>query len=279
MSTLLHRLAGLSKGLMFLVSNRCTSIAQPFFDWLQLGSDFMALSTSDPSNPDDRTKKNIEVNVEEMLSDPRLSDDDVNRVLREVDNLTQWTLWQKVSYELEHRKNFLLAYPDAAPSSGLGVDQVPSPKFKREIEDIDGLLSRLMRQNGVKLNDGICRSEARGTEAADYSWIYFDDVDPCSQHLMGEEEVADLKYEPKQVSYPPPTLLHARKVLPRFREILLSEMPNWRGRQAAGRTADGRRGSTASGAATSTFATPSSESKSADTRSVKSKKSFKIPFL
>ncbi len=243
---------------------------QPFLDWLQLGSDYMAMSTSDPSNPANRKAKNIEVCVEELLSDPRLTDDDVNKILREIENLTQWTLWQKVYYELEIRKNFLLARRDAAPL-GLGEDNISSGSFKRAVEDIDSLFEQLMKQNGARLNDGVCRNEARGTEAANFPWIFFDDIDPCAQHLMAEQDVAELRYTPKQLSFPPPTLLHTRKLLPVFRETLLSEMPNYKSR--AEPKADSRRGSMFGSAA-------STKGASADTRSIKSKKSgFKIPFL
>ncbi|KDN39449.1 hypothetical protein K437DRAFT_296093 [Tilletiaria anomala UBC 951] len=259
---------------LYYFFHECASIAEPFIDWLQLGADYMALSTSDPAHPADRSRKNIEVNVEKMLGDNRLTDDDVRRILREVDNLTQYTLWNKVWYELELRKNFLLARPDAAPVSGLGEKDLPSPTFKKDIEDIDSLLSDLMTKKGVKINDGLCRSEARGTEAAEFPWIWFDEVDPCGQHLMAEEAVADLRYEPRGMSYPPPNLLHTRKVLPIFREILLSEMPD-RMRKTPLPPGNARRASK--------FSTSNKSDKGgADTRSVvskKSAKSFKIPFL
>ena len=231
----------------------------------------MALGTSDPSHPDDRKAKSLEINVEEMLADERLSDEDVKRILREVDGFMQWNLWQKIWYELEMRKNFLLAKPDAAAASGLGEDALPSGTFKTEIQDLDSLMKDLLEANGAKINDGLCRSEARGTEARDLPWLYFDEVDPCSQHLMGEEDVADLKYDPPSVNFPPPNLLHTRKALPIFRSTLLSQMPDRFARKSV-RPTDTRRNSTVS--------TSTRPAKAADAKSFMSRKSgFRLPFM
>lgn len=219
-----------------------TPTAQPILEWIQLATDYMALGTSDPAHPADRNKPNVELNVEALLADGRIKPDDAKRILREIEYLQTWTLWQKVRRELEKRRDFLFALEDEdgnVSPSGLGeVHLPPDTRFQQEVRDIDRLMQRLMKANGVRMDDGVCRTEARGTEAQIYPQLWFDDLDPCGQHLMAEEDVADLRYTPSSISFPPPNLLHTRKLLPAFRAQLSTALPDWRDSMARARMAE-----------------------------------------
>lgn len=212
---------------LYLLVHECASIAGRFWEWCQIGLDYMALSTVDPVHPADRSQKNIEVNLEELLQDSRLSEKDVELILEEVDELAVYTKWSKVAYELEMRKNFLLARPDAATSSTLTEDDIPTSQMKDEIRDIDGLMRELMEAEGVPVDDGTLPNESRGTEARELATFWFDVMDPLGQHLQAEKGASELTYKPLGVSPPIPCLKYTRKALPVWREVLREKLPDW----------------------------------------------------
>lgn len=214
--------------------HECSAIAKSFFDWCQIGLDYMALSTTDPQHPADRRAKNIEVNLEELLQDSRLSEKDVELILEEIDELAVYTKWSKVAYELEMRKNFLLAYSEAATTSKLTKDEVPA-QMKDDIRDVDGLMRELMESEGVPVDDGTLPNESRGTEARDLPTLWFDVMDPLGQHLRAEGgSEAELTYSPRKVSPPIPCLKYIRKAVPVFREVLQERLPDWQHGNASG---------------------------------------------
>lgn len=251
-------LAARHENSLYFFFHECASISKPFFDvscavgrsvshfrgqrlttadlrcdlvisfqWAQLGCDYMALSTVDPAHPADRSAKNIEVNLEELLQDGRLTETDVKKILAEVDRLATWTKWAKVRYELEMRKNFLLAREDAAPASGLSERDLPSEKMREEVGDIDTLMRELMEAEGVPIDDGVCEDGVRGTEKEVFPWAWFDAVDPLNQHLPAEETAGQLKARPAGIMATPPSMKHVRKLGPIFAEHLGEILPEW----------------------------------------------------
>ncbi|PWN27472.1 hypothetical protein BDZ90DRAFT_232452 [Jaminaea rosea] len=220
-------LAARHENSLYLLVHECASIAGRFWEWCQIGLDYMALSTVDPVHPADRSQKNVEVNLEELLQDSRLSEKDVELILEEVDELAVYTKWSKVAYELEMRKNFLLARPDAATTSTLTEDDIPTSQMKDEIRDIDSLMRELMEAEGVPVDDGSLPNESRGTEARELATFWFDVMDPLGQHLMAEKGASELSYKPLNVSPPIPCLKYTRKALPVWREVLREKLPDW----------------------------------------------------
>ena len=213
---------------LYFLFHECAPIMKPFVEWLQLGADYMALSTTDPGHPANRKAKNVEINLEEMLRDDSLTDDDVGKILAEVDQLATYVKWQKVWYELEMRKNFLLARSDAIPASGLSQDDIAKGSNMRErIEDVDGLLKELMQQERAPVEEGVVENEARGTEMRDFPWAWFDAVDPLHQHL-DDTDPEQLRFHPNVATTKLPTLLHTRKALTPFRQTLLDRLPAWK---------------------------------------------------
>lgn len=247
----------------------------------------MALSTTDPNHPANRKAKNIEVNLEELLQDETLTEQDVKEIVREADQLATYVKWQKVWYELEMRKNFLLGRGDAIPASGLCEDDIPSSSMRERIEDVDELMLELMRQEGVEAEDGVVRTDVRGTEMQDFPWAYFDVVDPLHQHLEGTDPTA-LSYEPKGISARLPSLKHTRKALDAFQFALLERMPAWKEGDEKSVPATPRQlrtggASEKSGAALrqddTQSVTASTKAPSMAGQSTATKSRFKLPFL
>ncbi|CAO1634627.1 unnamed protein product [Jaminaea pallidilutea] len=227
-------LAARHENSLYYFVHECSSIAGPLFEWCQIGLDYMALSTSDPIHPADRSAKNIEVSLEEMLQDSRLSEKDVELILEEVDELAVYTKWSKVAYELEMRKNFLLSRKDAATNSPLTEDDVPTEEMKEEIRDLDALMRELMESEGVPVDDGSLPNESRGTEARELATFWFDVMDPLGQHLKAERGAPELSYKPLTVTPPVPCLKYIRKAMPVFRETLKDRLPDWQNGDANG---------------------------------------------
>ncbi|EPQ29084.1 uncharacterized protein PFL1_03373 [Pseudozyma flocculosa PF-1] len=222
---------------LYFLFHECASIAKPLWDWCQLGLDYMALSTTDPANPADRSAPNLEVNFEELLQDARLTDADVKKVLIEIDRLAAFTKWSKVRYELEARKNYLLARPEAASPSGLCEAELPpdaAAGLRKELEDLDGMMRDLLEESGLELDDGNCADGVRGTEKYDFPWAFFAGMDPLNQHLPAEAEAGELRVAKVPTNVAPPTLKHTRKVLPLFCELLASRMPEWQSEDVLG---------------------------------------------
>ncbi|KAN0060420.1 hypothetical protein ACQY0O_007750 [Thecaphora frezii] len=227
---------------LYFLFHECASISRPLWDWAQLGLDYMALSTSDPTNPADRSVPHLEVNFEELLRDARLSEGDVKKVLAEVDRLATYTKWSKVRYEIEARKNYLLARREAASPSGLCESELPDEALKRELRDVDGMMRDLLEEEGEALDDGRCHDGVRGTEKYDFPWAFYDAMDPLNQHLPAEAEAGELSVSRVPVDVAPPSLKHTRKVLPMFCEVLASKMPEWQAEDRVADLAGGKRG-------------------------------------
>lgn len=219
---------------LYFLFHECAQIMKPFTEWLQKGADYMALSTTDPAHPANRRAKNIEINLEEMLRDGRLSDEDVKGIIKEADQLAKYVKWQKIHYELEMRKNFLLAQGDAIPASGLNEDDIPKGgNMKEQIEDVDGLVRELLEQEGEEIEDGTVTSIGRGTEMQDFPWAWFDVVDPLHQHLH-DTNPTQLKFKPANTSVKMPSLVMTRKALDPFRQVMVEKMPAWKEGDARG---------------------------------------------
>lgn len=156
------------------------------------------MGTTDPAHPADRRAKNVEINLEELLRDGRISPEEVDLVLKEVNQLTEYTLFQKVRFELELRKNYLFAKGEGIGKAGLTEDDIPSQKMRQEILDLDGLLSKVMNDVGVKINDGDLKLKegGRGTEEREFPWAWFDQPDLYGQSLRAEQSQVESSYVP-----------------------------------------------------------------------------------
>ncbi|KAJ1030013.1 hypothetical protein NDA16_000926 [Ustilago loliicola] len=219
---------------LYVLFHECAPISKPLWDWCQLGLDYMALSTTDPANPADRRAPNLEINFEELLQDARLTDLDVKKIIAEADKLARYTKWMKVRYELEARKNYLLAKPEAAHPGGVSEQDLTDDAMRRDIKDIDAMMRDLMEDNGETIDDGACTNGVRGTEKYDFPWAFYDEVDPLNQHLAAEEEAGDLKVPKFAIGYPPPSLKHIRRLQPLFCELLASKLPEWQSEDVLG---------------------------------------------
>ncbi|WFC98662.1 hypothetical protein MYAM1_001393 [Malassezia yamatoensis] len=209
---------------IYFFVHECAPVAQPLWKWCQASCDYMSLSTTDPEHPADRNAENIEVNLDEMLQDQRLSSEDVDNVLREMNELTQWSRWQKIRRELEFRKNFLLALQPA--QSGLCQEMIPTQSMRRAIEDIDALMLQMFEHEQVPLDDGLC-DDVRGTERKQVPWAFFDRKDPLGQGILAEPESYEHRIAKPPINVRPPSLDYTRKVLPLFQELLVSKLPDW----------------------------------------------------
>ncbi|SAM59572.1 uncharacterized protein UBRO_01067 [Ustilago bromivora] len=219
---------------LYALFHECAPISKRPWDWCQLGLDYMALSTTDPANPADRRAPNLELNFEELLQDVRLTDSDVKKIIAEADQLARYTKWMKVRYELEARKNYLLAKPEAAHPGGVSEKDLRDEAMRRDIKDIDAMMRDLMEDNGETIDDGACADGVRGTEKYDFPWAFYDEVDPLNQHLAGEEEAGELKVPKFATGYPPPSLKHIRRLQPLFCELLANKLPEWQSEDVLG---------------------------------------------
>jgi hypothetical protein len=160
------------------------------------------------------------------------------------------------------RKNFLLARLDAAPASGLTEDDIPKGPMRQEIQELDSLMRILLEQEGMPVEDGTVRTEARGSEMAEFPWAYFSSLDPLHQHLRPEGgQEPQLFFEPKMASAPVPEFAALRQVMPAFQHALRECLPRWREGDARGPPKDA--GLTASAAAPKDSAPPSIAEKQA----------------
>ncbi|CAD6910294.1 unnamed protein product [Tilletia controversa] len=228
-------LAARHENSLFLFFHEMASIIAPLAEWTQYGVDYMALSTTDPLHPDNDAAERIEVNVEDLMAQSGLSPEENKKILDEVDALSTHVLYSKVRIELETRRTYLSALPDAVPPSGLSRADVPTESMRQRIEDVDSLLAELMQAEGIQREDGTCRSSARGTEAHLYPWAYFDQPDPTGQQLTrldvdGEKSSTPPpppRFEPTEVSAPIPSMPTTRKLLPAWTMVLERALPNW----------------------------------------------------
>ncbi|MCO5607465.1 hypothetical protein L7F22_061661 [Adiantum nelumboides] len=219
------------QSLYFLI-HEIADVAGPMWEWTQGGADYMSLGTVDPYHPADRKAGHLQVDLERLLQDPRLSDADVESIIKETDSLVQFTRWVKVRNELEMRRNYLLNHPDAAPQSGLCADDIPTKEMKDRIQDVDGLMRELMRKRGVNEDDGLVKNAQRGTEMGEYPMLHFSIPDPLRQHYVGDELSADdqreLKYNPRLVTPTYPSMWATRKLMAPLCESLRAQLPDWK---------------------------------------------------
>jgi len=213
---------------LYMLFHECASIAQPLFDWFQIGADYMALGTSDPLRPSNDRAPRVEVNVEQLIEESNLTDEEFEGVIKEIDRLQTYILWQKVWYDLELRKMYLLALPEAAAPSGLSQNDIPTESMRYKIQDTDKLLRDLMVAEGVEIEDGVCDVPTRGTETNDYPWAWFDLPDFIGQQATRKHESSPPRYEPKVLSAKIPALNHTRKVLPAFVAAIKRSTPDWK---------------------------------------------------
>lgn len=209
---------------IYFFAHECAPVAKPVWEWCQNACDYMSLSTTDPVNPADRSAENIEVNLDEMMQDERLSSADVDGILDEMEQLEQWSRWQKIRRELEFRKTFLLSLTPAA--SGLWRESLPSTTMKDAVADVDGLMQDLIEAEDIPLDDGKCDA-VRGSERGNLPWAFFDKEDPLGQGILAEPDSAEHRVLKPRADVQPPELHHTRKLLPMFRELLVTKLPDW----------------------------------------------------
>ena len=190
----------------------------PVWSWCQETLDYMSLSTSDPQRPGDRRAQDIELNPDEMLEDARLTEEDTEEIVRELNDIACYSRWSKIRRELDFRRLFLKT---RASNSEMRMSRA----MQQDMEDLDGLMSELLQKEKVPIDDGTC-DDVRGTERSSMPWAYFDTVDPLGQSLMAEPELP-FKCKVSRVGPRPPSLFYIRKLLPMFREVLIAEVPDW----------------------------------------------------
>ncbi|KAK0543911.1 hypothetical protein OC846_006247 [Tilletia horrida] len=213
---------------LYMLFHECASIAQPLFDWFQIGADYMALSTSDPCRPANDNAKRFEVNVEKLIEESNLTDEEFEGMISEIDRLSTYILWQKIWYDLELRKMYLFAHPEAAPASGLSSRDIPTQSMKDRVSNVDELLKELMISEGVEIEDGTCDNPTRGTETADYPWAWFDLPDFVGQKATRQHQKQPPKFAPKVLSAKIPALDYTRKLLPAFVNTISQQTPDWK---------------------------------------------------
>ena len=211
-------LAARHHAFLYFFLHEIAPVMGPVWEWCQTALDFLSLSTTDPLHPADRSADDIEVNLDEMLQDARLSDADVDDIVDELDALAVWSRWSKIRRELVYRRVFLarIEGPNAPPC------------------DVDALFERLLRAEGAALDDGSC-DEVRGTERRIVPWAVFDVADPLGQALAAEPDAAEWAMPPHGAAVPrPPSLRATRKLMPLFRELLVAQLPDWYDAQVNG---------------------------------------------
>lgn len=203
---------------IYFFVHEITPVMGPVWSWCQEALDYMSLSTSDPQRPDDRRAQDIELNPDEMLEDARLSEEDAEQIIRELNDIACYSRWTKIRRELDFRRMFLLTQAN-------NPELRMSTAMQQDMEDVDGLMSELLQKENVPFDDGTC-DDVRGTERSSMPWAYFDAVDPLGQSLMAEPETP-FKCKASRVGPRPPSLFYIRKLLPMFREVLIAEVPDW----------------------------------------------------
>ncbi|WFD17905.1 hypothetical protein MCAP1_000116 [Malassezia caprae] len=189
----------------------------PIWEWCQAALDFMSLSTSDAWHPDDRRAQNIEVNLDEILQDKRLTDDDVEHILEELNALIDYSRWSKIRREIEYRCMFVqTGAPDRSDAGRL------SDKMRDAVQDPDKLLLSLRGRKA----DGRC-DDVRGSERDQMPWAVFDVPDPLGQSIRAEPVSKYHCVHAPRTPVPGPSLAYTRKLQPLFRELLIAELPDW----------------------------------------------------
>lgn len=229
---------------LYIFVHEIRDAVKPVFDWCQAALDFMALSTTDPWHPSNNKASRIEVNLDAMLTRAS-SEVDIDKVLKELKEIEQFTRWDKIKTELAMRKEYALISDDAVTNvtlcewsrnglqKGLQSDDEriqPSPETRKRITDIDSLLADLLDQASILPDDGeIPASGARGTDAAQIPGAFFtpDDVllQRFAERLLGNHRPR--RYRIDGVHVPSPLIPTIRALLPAFRDELARCIPDW----------------------------------------------------
>lgn len=224
---------------LYIFVHEIRDAVKPVFDWCQEALDFMALSTTDPSNPSNRKAINVEINLDDLLLEAKQGGIiNVDAVFQELRALERYSKWYKIDQEVQMRKEYTLIKEDSVSNvtilpKGQSSTLTPSASMKKNLDNVHtiNLVKKLMKLQKVTWDDGIVRTDSRGTEAGELPWGYFGPDDILHQHYLHPDEVDQvepLQYSVDQRVTPiPPTMSHIRSLLPLFRQNLQRKLPNW----------------------------------------------------
>jgi len=202
---------------LYFFVHEMAPVLGPIWEWCQAALDFLSLSTCDPQHPGDRRAQDIEVNLDEMLQDKRLTDDDVEHILEELNALIDYSRWSKIRREIEYRCMYVqMGAPDQSD-----VDS-PSDEMLDAVQDPRALFLGLLDEEV----DGRC-DDVRGSERDQMPWAVFDVPDPLGQSIRAEPESDYHRIREPRASLRGPSLAYTRKLQPLFRELLVAELPDW----------------------------------------------------
>lgn len=206
---------------VYFFAHEMAPVLGPIWEWCQAALDFLSLSTSDPLHPDDRRAQDIEVNLDEMLQDKRLTDEDVEHIVEELNALIQYSRWSKIRREMKYRCMFVQTRADQSQSLSDAAGELV-----QDVQEPNNLLRELMELEHVAQFDGRC-DDVRGSERDDLPWAFFDVPDPLGQSIRAEPLSEQHRiYRPRTV-LSSPSLVYTRKLQPLFRELLVAELPDW----------------------------------------------------
>ncbi|PWN34014.1 uncharacterized protein FA14DRAFT_180647 [Meira miltonrushii] len=234
------------EGYLYLFVHEIRDAVKPVFDWCQSALDFMALSTTDPWNPSNQKAPKVEVNLDEMLEEAGKQDGvNIEMVLDELKSLEDYIKIDKIKTEVAMRKEYALIHDDAVTNvtlcqyskggllKGLQTDDTrvqPSSQTKQRLENLDGLMTELLEQAGLKPDKGQIAAEGiRGTDTAQVPWGFYTPEDVLMQQYA--EKIKGLQitrsYQIDGIHIPPPTIPNIRSLLPAFRAQLSQCLPDW----------------------------------------------------
>ncbi|PKI85487.1 hypothetical protein MVES_000584 [Malassezia vespertilionis] len=199
-------------------------VLDPLWKWCQTGCDFMSLSTTDPANPADRNAENIEVNLDEMLLDERLSENDVDGIIAEADAMVEYARWRKIRFAVQLRSIYLLGIQPSV--SGVWKETIPTESMRKSLRSVDNMMMGLLQTDKMEYDDGYL-DKIRGSERRDLPWAFYDKANPLGQSVPAEKESDEFRMPANKAEIKPPSLDYTRKLLPMFRELLVAKMPDW----------------------------------------------------
>lgn len=207
---------------LYFFAHEMAPVLGPIWEWCQASLDFLSLSTSDPQHPDDRRAQDIEVNLDEMLHDKRITDDDVECIMEELNALIHYSRWSKIRREIEYR----CMYVQTSAQEDVPFSEKPSEKMLSVVQDAHALFLDLLDEERVKVNDGLC-DDVRGSERDQLPWAVFDVPDPLGQSIRAEPMSEQHRVREPRSPLSGPSLVYTRKLQPLFRELLVAELPDW----------------------------------------------------
>lgn len=216
---------------------------EPVWDWCQEALDYMALSSAEPWKSSAKGQK-IEVDVEELVRRATAADAQSKGVdataleqdiVREARERVVYHKWAKIRADLEWRKQFVRARPESiTPTNTLYAESqsgqskgwwTPSPAMDKRVSDVNAMMRTMLSEAGLEPDAGIARDGERGTETAEIPFAYWDKRDRLGQHY-GDAD-AQLEYRVQNVQLAPPSFQATRTLLPHFRQVVYSRMPDW----------------------------------------------------